>query len=349
MRSIFFSRKLVLGTAMLLAFLLITSFADRCGAAESYLHEQLALVARFSRLQNSDIAAPLQQQHPTRLIESFLQAAQASTATEFTDKSSEDLAAFFEFAFAGEQSEDFSRVNKILQIAGRVQFARENFGSPNPAEKPFSGHVKEAIKINKARAKFYASISSGETGKLSKLYTSLEYCLLPLAAIFDKWGQHYQKMGIPVLLNDFVSMTLIPDAQTQLVRTGKLNAESVKCFKDTLRCYQKNVFAAAARKDFVQIQIATVQALHSLRQLELQNNCNLSLSIHFTESIGLAARNADLLSRKFMKKTDNFYRAFIVLQTAGIRLFSTVDLQAQAFHQAGIGIITNDLPPINFP
>jgi hypothetical protein len=73
------------------------------------------------------------------------------------------------------------------------------------------------------------------------------------------------------------------------------------------------------------------------------------MSIHFIESIGLAARNADIYSQKFNKESDNFYRAFIISQAVGIRFFSLVDLKAQKFHRQNIGIITNDLPAIPFP
>ena len=116
-----------------------------------------------------------------------------------------------------------------------------------------------------------------------------------------------------------------------------------------LRAWQWKSGLAVSRKDFLKVQLLAMNALHELRQMELRYQCNLALTIHFVESVGLAARNADRLSHQYAKRTDNFYRAFIAIQISGVRLFSKVDLQAQPFHRAGIGIIVNDLPAIPFP
>lgn len=331
-----------------LALMLLFLHADYSFASEGdnqYFSGQLSLIARFAKLQNSTNESTSPE---ISTIENFLSAAKAPSNDEFSASSAMHLAAFSKLAFSN-QGENSSRLLKILQVSGRIQLTKSKFKKKDNVEKPFTNHVKEAILCNIVRAKFYSKASCGGTTGLSKLYTSMEYCLIPLASIFDRWAQTYWKKGIPVLKNDFVSMSEIANPEQILKRNGSLNKHSRKIFKKVLKDFQKKVISASGKKDFLQVQIEAIQALHLLREIELKNNCNLSLSIHLVESIGFSAKNADILSKQFMKQADSFYGAFLILQASGIRLFSKIDVRAQSFHKEGIGIITNDLPAIPFP
>ena len=331
----------------LLALLLVFSGSDRLRAQEpeaDRLYRQLMELRSFEQLQNhSNNAAD----SSSTTIVSFFASLQASD--EFDENTAEVWAGFFDLTFARDDDGNFSRRLEILSNEGRRQSAAIPPECTDHEQKPFTGHVREAIEVNKARQKYYAGISKGATSKVSLLYTSLEYSLLPITFIFDSWAQKYRRAGIPVLREDFVSMNGISTADKPLLRRGMLDRAGRRELRRMLRAWQWKSALAAARKDFVKVQILALSALHDLRQLELRHQCNLALTIHFVESVGLAARNADRLSHKYAKRTDNFYRAFIAIQISGVRLFSKVDLQAQPFHRAGIGIIVNDLPAIPFP
>jgi len=311
---------------------------------EKSLREHFLQINSFEQLQNP------QQQQPDAAaakVSDFFDS--LTESDDFCDKTAETWTGFFELTFAGDEDANFSRRLRIMQETGEEQFAAI---SPEPVDNeltPFTGHVKKAIALNSVRKEYYAMVSGGATSNVSRLYTSLEYCLLPLTGFFDRWALKFRKAGIPVLRDDFVSMTNIAPVESKPLRSGMLDRGGRKQLRKLLRVWQCQSGVAAARKDFIKVQLLAMSALHDLRQLELRYQCHLALSIHFVESIGLAARNADRLSQQFAGRTDNFYRAFVALQISGVRLFSKVDIEAQPFHRAGIGIIVNDLPAIPFP
>ncbi len=321
--------------------------ADATAESEKgYLIQQLSGMARFESLQS---VTETSETRTAEIINGFIAATEDQAVDE--EIMAGRLTAFTRLAFAAESEDNFAfnGLLKVLQISGRMQFQKADATAAGSFEKYFSGHVKEAITVNRERSKFYADLSNGETKGLSKLYTSMEYALLPVSAIFDRWGRHLNLQGIPVLVNDFVPMSAIKPAATKPINTSALDKDGRKVFRKTLDAFQSRVFAAASRKDFLQVQMAAIEALTSLRQLEARYVCNLALSVHFVESIGLAGRNADNLSRSFAGRSDNFYRAFIIAQNAGVKMFSIIDIKAQRFHGQGIGIIVNDLPAIPFP
>ena len=337
---------LLLTGGIVAAVPLVSGTAEASEGEKGYLVQQLSGMARFERIQSgSEFSEPTN----AEIINGFIAAAEEQPVDE--EITSERLAAFARLAFTAdsEDSFTFNGLLKVLQISGRMQLQKDTTTATGSFEKHFSGHVKEAIKTNHERAKFYADISNGETKGLSKLYTSMEYALLPVAAIFDRWARQLNLQGIPVLVNDFVSMSAIKPAATIPLNTAALDKDGRKAFRKILDAFQNQVFTAASRKNFVQVQMTAIEALASLRQLETRYSCNLSLSVHLVESIGLAGRNADNLSHSFAGRPDNFYRAFIIAQNAGVKMFSLIDLKAQRFHSQGIGIIVNDLPAIPFP
>jgi len=330
-----------------LALVLILSAGNSLLAREpdtAALYRQLSNLRSFEQLQNPSNKTA---DNASTTIASFFASLQASD--EFDEKVAEVWEGFFDLTFARDDDENFSRRLEILSNEGRRQSAAIPPEFIDNQQTPFTGHVREAIEVNKARQKYYADISKGATSKVSLLYTSLEYSLFPITFVFDRWAQKFRSAGIPVLAEDFVPMSGISSVDKPLLRRGMLDRVGRRELRKMLRAWQWKSSLAAARKDFLKVQLLAINVLHELRQMELRHNCNLSLTIHFVESVGLASRNADRLSRQYAKRADNFYRAFIAIQISGVRLFSKVDLQAQPFHRAGIGIIVNDLPAIPFP
>ncbi|MGM0600871.1 MAG: hypothetical protein ACQETH_13760 [Candidatus Rifleibacteriota bacterium] len=311
--------------------------------ANIYLQKQLSVISKFDYLQNNQTSAI------TPVIRNFISINLSSQKNQTSEQKGKSLENFLKAAFLAEYTGDKKPILKVLELSGKFAYKLSTKQNQAQILKPFTHHLKEAIRINKRRSGYYAGLSNRETKGLSKLFTTFEYCLLPVSNIFDKWARHYWKKGIPVLKNDFVSMKNIPDKAAPLSKTGSLNSTGKSYFKKVLKTYQSNVLKAAAEKDFIKVQLESIKALSALRKLQNYQNCNLSMSIHFIESIGLAARNADIYSQKFNHESDNFYRAFIISQAVGIRFFSLIDLKAQKFHRQNIGIITNDLPAIPFP
>ena len=329
---------------ILLAFLLSAGVPLMAQEGFDSLRDQFMQIRSFEQVQNPSLKEP---DATTILAGNFFDS--QHNQEEFDELTAEVWSGFFELNFERDNDENFSRRLEILSAEGRRQSAALPPECVDHEQTPFTSHVKEAIEVNQARQKYYAGISRGATSKVSLFYTSLEYSLLPLTVFFDRWAQKFRKAGMPVLTDDFVSMSGISSPDKPLLRRGVLDRAGHRDLRKMLRAWQWKSGLAASRKDFLKVQLLAMNALHELRQMELRYQCNLSLTIHFVESVGLAARNADRLSHQYAKRTDNFYRAFIAIQISGVRLFSKIDLQAQPFHRAGIGIIVNDLPAIPFP
>ena len=343
MDKTFVKRIKIIGLVYIVLFVCSAPAFAQPEPTSNYLQKQLTLISKFDFLQNNKTS------ETTPIIRNFISLNLSNKTNYNSEQKAKSLESFLKLAFSAESQQKQNSILKVLELSGRFSYNFSAKSSDSHENKPFTHHIKEAISINKRRAEYYAGISNHETKGLSKLFTSFEYCLLPVSNIFDKWAQHYWKKGIPVLKNDFVSMKNIPGKAAPLKRTGSLDSQGKKFYKQVLKTYQSNVLKASGKKDFIRVQLESIKALSALRKLEHYQNCNLSMSIHFIESIGLAARNADIYGQKFNHESDNFYRAFIISQTLGIRFFSLIDLKAQKFHCRNIGIITNDLPAIPFP
>ena len=332
-----------LAKVLLLTFLAaIFPLAAMADETDDFLYRQLEIINQFNKIQEND---------SSKVISNFVKSQKGNPQQEaFSPESIAAIEAFFRFVFS--QDKEAAQAFQALHNAGKLRLEKKS-GPARAQQKtgPFSEHVIEAINVNKQRAKYYADRSKGQTQKLSKLYTTLETAILPMAAIFDRWAEKLCQKGIPVMKNDFVSMKDLPTPDTCPARMGRLNQTGLNDYRHAFKDFRKSAYAAAWRKDFVCLQIHAISALHKLKALQQIHHCNLTLSIHLIESIGLAARNADQLKQqhKSHKEIDAFYRAFILSQIFGTRMFANIDLQAQYFHQAGIGIIVNDLPRIPFP
>jgi hypothetical protein len=323
------------------------SIADTGFCSQPAAEEQLELLLRqlrqtvnFENLQNR-----CDDYHGE--TERFSRISQAATI-DSSDESAQAFASFVEMTF-NRQNPTFTAFFSAFRAFGRTRQQHRHFFQNHTHLGPFTNHVSEAIAVNKERAAHYAEKSAGRTGMLSTFYTGMEYAIIPVAMIIDRWARHFNQQGIPVLANDFVSMQNIPAADSILKRRGQLDRHGAARFRKILAEARKQFNKTAMQKDFPSLRLQAEQALNQLKTLQEEYSCNLSMSIHLIESIGLAATNAIKLGHEYSGKTDCFYRVFILAQNAGLAGFSIIDIIAQRFHKENIGIITNDLPAIAFP
>jgi hypothetical protein len=304
-----------------------------------FVNSQLKLMLRFHSVQSENNK---QSNHKTEILKGFLkfQIQNENENALSQDKHFKSFADFFLLAYRNDS--DGNKLLSLLAKAGRLDLKKAD-----KEKNPFRHHVKEAIRHNLERMPYYAKMTNNASKKLSKRYIFLERVILPTAALFDKWASYLRKKDIPVLVNDFASMEKIAHPATKPLRTGMPDKDQIKFYHKILRNYRKQVYSAALKKDFVQIQIDTISAMNAVKKLEIRANCHFALTLHLLESIGLSARNADLIGSN--AQSDNFYRAFILSQALGIKIFENIDLNAHQFHAHGIGIIINDLPAIPFP
>ena len=77
----------------------------------------------------------------------------------------------------------------------------------------FEGHLLEAIEVNSQRKPLYSKLTGGASESISRKLIRTEKYLLPFARILDRRSQFYRQYGIPVLINEFVSMDAISRMQ----------------------------------------------------------------------------------------------------------------------------------------
>nr|MBA2571563.1 hypothetical protein [Gemmatimonadota bacterium] len=70
----------------------------------------------------------------------------------------------------------------------------------------FETHLREAIALNRERLPLYAQLTDGASLPISRRLIRAELLALPLARYFDRRAQPYERAGIPLLSEAFVSM-----------------------------------------------------------------------------------------------------------------------------------------------
>ncbi len=206
---------------ILAVFLALVLQAQISTASDNILLHQLNQIGKFELSHNAE-------EDKGGKIRDFVQTQQKGSgqAESFSPESLAAFEKFFLFVFTDEDREVSAKALKALQIAGQFDYKQLELATSTVG--PFAGHVKEAIKINKERSAYYASRTGNKSKKLSKLYTGLEYSILPIARIFDRWAAWLMKKGIPVMANDFVMMNYLPTPDACPVRMGRLSPDGIK-------------------------------------------------------------------------------------------------------------------------
>lgn len=73
----------------------------------------------------------------------------------------------------------------------------------------FVDHLKDAIKLNLERKDQYSTLSDGDSLKVSWYLIFSEIISLPVAFGYDLWAEKYEKSGVSVSCNNFISMNKV--------------------------------------------------------------------------------------------------------------------------------------------
>jgi len=215
-------------------------------------------------------------------------------------------------------------------------------------EEGFAEHLNEAIALNRSRRDVYDRLSGGGTRSLSNRLILLEQLTLPVAHALDLWGKRFQKAGIPVLKADFVSMQDVRSPFAPPRWRGVATDAQAKDLQEQLDAYRDTIGKALSQNDFAGIAEASYQLLETLDTTEKTTRMHWAMTKHLVESLGLAAMNALDYAARSNGETQTLSRTFIRFQGLGLLGSVDIDRKAQAFHQRGIGIVVNDVPPIPF-
>jgi hypothetical protein len=205
---------------------------------------------------------------------------------------------------------------------------------------PFETHIREALKLNRHRAAYYASLTSGASNAVFRRYMLAERAVLPAAAWFDWRARLYHSAGVPLLSSVFVSMSAVPQLTQSVEPKGDCDwSPDVTQMVSTLR----SSFQSASFQGLAQAADACLQVLAD----RPWRDCMLR---HQIESLRRAANvspvNIDHAIGKGSRSPESLLRQFVRFHLHGVRLAPWLDDRAVDLQVRGIAISENDLPHV---
>jgi len=211
-------------------------------------------------------------------------------------------------------------------------------------------HLREAIAINKKRRKIYIKLSNGKSKTLSNKLIFFEKLLILPAMIFDKKAKRFNKKGIPILQNDFVSMNGLPQPETPPIFTNKLPKKAFKELKQKIKKFKTSVTSDLKTLNFEETLKRGKELYKLINIYENKFGCHLAMTKHVTESLNLIVHNGikyrEMSKGKTVKITKVMIKGHLSLL---IPCLKTIDIHAQKLHKIKCGIIVNDMPEIPLP
>lgn len=208
----------------------------------------------------------------------------------------------------------------------------------------FAEHLREAIASNESRLPRYREMSGGKTTLLSRELIASERLSLVTAWAVDRQARRFQKAGVPVACDDFVSMDLVPPFRDTKVRpkeprTSRVPVTSLRLVRALRAGYRKDGFPGVHRaaKDWL-------RTLGEPREYDCMTR-------HVLESIArvafLAPQYEALAREKGIKRAPTSLSWRLVdLHLLSLPLARKLDDDAAPLQEAGIPILCQDVPPI---
>ncbi|MBW2526367.1 MAG: hypothetical protein JRI23_19460 [Deltaproteobacteria bacterium] len=215
-----------------------------------------------------------------------------------------------------------------------------------PAAYGFEEHLREAIALNTERKPIYGELTDGATAPLSYLLIASEEALLEDARSFDERARPFQAQGIPIVANDFVSMTQVAAHDAPIPHQGHWEPQVRDDAREAL-----TPLLAVDPGQFEEVCALIYEALHALEGLEGAYDVHLAMTKHMLESAGLAALHAIDYAEQSDGATTTLSADLVAFQLVGPvqdDVGLTVDWLVAPFHELGVGIIVNDVPLIPF-
>lgn len=209
-------------------------------------------------------------------------------------------------------------------------------------------HLGSAIVLNLRRTLGYARKSGGRSIVLSLSLVSLELLSLPLMACFDLWALRYQRRSVPLMLRDFMPMSLAPSQAQETTLRQRWDAAQWRRWRLRQRDYLKSARAACDAADFYGLAALTHELLTEVEAASVRDRVALPMTVHLLESVGLFAVHALEYREQTSAQSDTFCVAFLRVQLWGLFVASWLDRRAQRCHALGVAVISNDVPPIPF-
>jgi hypothetical protein len=209
-----------------------------------------------------------------------------------------------------------------------------------------SEHIRDAIVLNKERKPLYMKLSNGKSKVVSDKLIWLERKLSMAVPFADAWAAPYQAAGIPVLCQEFISMSEAPKFQLR-------NPEGI----DSLHNYHRpDITGLKARL----LELYTAKAYMRLAEyadkqiIDLDQNPRYNCMVkHILESIRRMAALTPIHQQKSREKNkvSSEYLSRTVLRTHILLLndFAELDELAAPLQADALPILCQDVPYIPWP
>lgn len=230
-----------------------------------------------------------------------------------------------------------------FSLANLVSSSAE--ASENPQHSCMATHLQEAIKQNKERLSCYSAITDGKSVHTSSQLIQSETLSLLVAAVLDARAKPFQKKGIAILCDEFVSMSETPafdEGASYLempLQAPAIRKESYQKWSNDLKQSLKTGgFKAVAKRGTL-----------ILDQLSKQPRY-FCMARHLLESIVRGANLAPLHMQKArakgLKSTESLSRDFMQLQIWALSTADSLDRSAAEIQKHGVPIVCQDVPAI---
>lgn len=201
-----------------------------------------------------------------------------------------------------------------------------------------TGHLRDAIRLNRARRAGYRRRGGLRADLLSRALVAAERALLPAARALDRAARRH---AVPVLRAGLVEMDRVPSADHPMERIRPQRWGRAGGGGRPWRAVWACDFAAAASR--------LVAEIERERARESETGRRRALAIHLFESARLFAAHAPAHARQSGGATRMLSRRVVLGHLALVPFARVLDRLAAPVHARGVGLFVNDVPPIPEP
>ena len=207
----------------------------------------------------------------------------------------------------------------------------------------FAGHLRAAIALNSERKAIYSELSDGASDKVSRVLILGERIALPQAMFLELEARKYQRAGIPILCDEFASMSTVPP-----ISMTKAEVVPAPAFmaSDPAKIWSEQVRKAYDQDGFGGASASASQILEGLQSTPRF----FCMARHLLSSIVRVANLAPVYERaaleKGMKSPLGISRSLLMKHLSALSLSIKVDRPAAVVQAQGIPIVCGDVPEI---
>jgi len=212
----------------------------------------------------------------------------------------------------------------------------------------FREHFREARLVNRERRKLYAGLTKNKSRFVSNILIFSEFLLYPVACYFDIRAKKFNKIGIPIVSNDFVPLGNLPSFTEKPTYRNILSKNDLVEISKKMKRLRKDARADLKFFRFYEVNKLITGSIAEIESIETGKGVHIAMLKHILESAAYAAKNAFEYSKLNNNKLNRFAAHFINTQLIGTILSPQIDREANRIQQIGCGIVVNDLPEIPY-